>query len=60
MYPYLKKKKEKKKTNILVQSYSYRGAIHILVKEQGEEPLDALDGPDKQTTLNHNKIMCAL
>ena len=59
MYPYWKKKERKKKTNILVQSYSYRGAIHILVKEQGEEPY-ALDGPDKQTTLNHNKIMCAL
>ena len=29
----LTEKKKKEKKNILVQSYSYRGAIHILVKE---------------------------
>ena len=51
--------KNKKKKNILVQSYSYRAAIHILVKEEGDEPY-ALDGPDNRTTLNHNKIICVL
>lgn len=54
MCPYWKKKKK-----ILVQSYSYRGAVHILVREYGDEP-HALDGPDKQTTSNHNKIICVL
>ena len=55
----LTEKKKKKKKHLLVQSYSYRGAVHILVRESGDEPY-ALDGPDKQTTLNHNKIICVL
>ena len=50
---------KKKKKKILVQRYSYRGAVHILVREYGDEPY-ALDSPDKQTTLNHNKIICVL
>lgn len=49
-----------KKKCVLVQSYSYGGgAAHILVQEYGDESY-AQDGPDKQTALNHSKIICVL
>lgn len=35
------------------------GAAHILVQEYGDESY-AQDGPDKQTALNHSKIICVL